>query len=232
MMPPTQWSLVLAAGATPNARSRAALSVLVHRYQHPLYAFVRRRGLDAEAARDLVQAFFLRLLETGDLGAVTPARGKFRSWLLASVDHFLSNTRDRERAAKRGAGAPPLSLDTDEAERRHLQLPADGLDPEKAYLLGWVSALLEGVLSDLRARYADNGEAEVFDGLKGILAGDRVPPYAELAQRLGRTEAAIKKAAERLRDRYRDTLNLALADTLSSPGEVKDELRELLAALR
>src|SRR4051794_3146971 len=146
----THWSVVLAARDRSTPEARAALATLCAAYWYPLYAFVRRKGLGPDEAQDLVQGFFARLLEKDDLRAVDPAKGRFRSFLMASCAHYLANCRDHDRALKRG-GRPPLPIDADEAERRYGREPAHELTPERLFLRRWATTLLDGVLGRLEA---------------------------------------------------------------------------------
>ena len=150
----TRWTVVLAAGQKSDAAAADALATLCQTYWYPVYAFVRRRGYGPEDAQDLTQAFFARVLEKHAMNAADPARGRFRSFLLASLKHFLANEWDRQSAAKRGGGRPPASLDVpfDEAERRYAREPVDALTPDRLFERGWAVTLLDAVLDDLRGR--------------------------------------------------------------------------------
>jgi RNA polymerase sigma factor (sigma-70 family) len=228
----THWSVVLAAGHSHDARARAALESLCRTYWYPLYAFVRRQGQRPHDAQDLTQEFFARLLESSALGAVDPAKGRFRSFLLASLKHFLANCRDHDRAQKRGGGQTPLSFDADTAESRFCREPADPATPDKAYEKQWALTLLALVMARLRDEHAAAGKLAQFEQFKGCLLGDKsLPPYAEIAARDGVTESAVKMAVSRLRQRYRELIYEEIARTVSRPAEVEDEIRHLLAAL-
>ena len=176
----THWSLVVAAGDMQRDDARAALAQLCETYWYPLYAYVRRRGFSAEDAQDLTQAFFARLLEKQKLHVADPERGKFRSFLLASMDHFLANERDRARTQKRGGGRAMLSLDLATGESRVSLEPATDLTPERLYERQWALALLEIVVQRLEAEYAAAGKAAHFALLKDALAG---PPSATIDSR-------------------------------------------------
>jgi RNA polymerase sigma-70 factor (ECF subfamily) len=232
MFATTHWSLVLAARGRPSPDARAALADLCRVYWYPLYAFVRRSGHDATTAEDLTQEFFARLLEKGWLGQADRTKGRFRSFLLAACKHFLTNERDRARALKRGGGKPPLPIDFGGADQRYAREPADELTPERLFERRWALALLDQVLADLRTEYAAVGKGALFDRLKAHLGGAAdSAPYESVAAELGMTAGAVKVAAHRLRQRYRDRLRDAIARTLDDPAAVDDEIRHLFAVL-
>ncbi len=228
----TRWSLVLAAGGEASAESRRALETLCGLYWYPLYAYVRRRGRDADEAQDLTQGFFARLIEKHAVRAADRRRGKFRSYLLASLKHFLANEWDRARAQKRGGGCEVVSIDAESAEGRYHLEPADGLTAERLFERRWALTLLDLVLAELRGQYKSDGKEHIFERLKGFLGG-AVPgsPYAEAAAELGMTPEAVKVAVHRLRRRYRDLLRDQIAQTVASPEEIDDEIHHLFAAL-
>ncbi len=227
----THWSVVLSAGRSDTPRSRVALETLCRTYWHPLYAYVRRRGFSPEDAQDLTQEFFARLLQSHSVASVHPDKGRFRAFLLASMNHFLSDQWDKARALKRGGGKTfPLDLDT--AETRLAQNAAEHLTPEKAYEQRWALTLLEQVYQRLEQQYRGQGNPLLFDKLRETLSGaSPSTPYAELANQLGMTESAVKVAIHRLRHRFRELLRETIADTVSSSVEVEDELRYLLRTL-
>jgi RNA polymerase sigma-70 factor (ECF subfamily) len=224
----TQWSIVAAARDASTESSRAALAVLCERYWFPLYAYARRRGRDADDARDLTQAFFATLLEKHGIRGAAPDRGRFRSYLLGAFKHFLADEYDRAHALKRGGRLVPVSLDA--AESLYAAVPQDERTPDRVYERRWAVALLDRVLARLGEELAETGQAERFELLKGFLTGDPVP-YAEVAAQLGTSEGAAKVAVHRLRGRYRELLRAEIADTLADPADVDDEIRYLLAAL-
>jgi RNA polymerase sigma factor (sigma-70 family) len=227
----TRWSIVLAAkNSADTTFARDALGKLCMTYWYPLYAFVRREGKNAHDAQDLTQEFFARLLEKNWLGGVDRGRGRFRSWLLASLKHFLANEWDKSRAQKRGSGHALIPLDTGDAESRYSHEPADSATADKLYDRRWALAVLDTVLARLRDEFSAAGKAELFDALKPTLTGEK-SPYADIAARLAMTEGAVKVAVHRLRERYRDLIRAEIAETVAAPDEVEDELRHLLAAL-
>jgi len=227
----THWSVVLSAGRDSPAAARAALSALCEAYWYPLYAYVRRRGSSSDDAHDLTQAFFAQILEKGSLSAADPAKGKFRAFLLASMKNFLANDRDRVRAAKRGGGRRIFSIDGAAAERRYVAEPADPETPEKLFERRWALALLERTLDRLRAIHAESGRAGELGRLRVYLTGEAgAPPYRETARDLGMTEEAVKAAVHRLRRRYREELRREIAETVTDPREIAEEIRDLFAA--
>ncbi len=179
----TRWSVVLAAGASRTQRSDRALADLCADYWYPLYAYVRRRGHDPEDARDLTQAFFAKLLEKNGLTSADPARGRFRSFLLTSMRNFLTSEWRRQATLKRGGEVELVSIDYDDAEHRYRVEPASALTPEAIYERRRALALLDRAVDDLRKRYADRGNTELFDILKEYLGADPGGvPYGELSQ--------------------------------------------------
>jgi RNA polymerase sigma factor (sigma-70 family) len=227
----TQWSLVLAARDRATPEAREALAALCETYWYPLYAFVRRKGYDRERAQDLVQGFFLRLLEKDDLHAVAPDKGRFRSYLMAACMHFLANRRDHDRALKRGGGSP-ISLDAAEAERRYALEPAHSLTPERLYLRRWATTLLDAALDRLRQEMAEDGKSSLFEELKSsLLADDDAEPYRQLAARIGRSEGAVRVIVHRMRSRFGAILREEVSRTVADPDDVEQEIRDLFAAL-
>jgi RNA polymerase sigma factor (sigma-70 family) len=229
----THWSVVLAAGDKNSSRSSEALEKLCRTYWYPLFAYVRRRGHNPDDAQDLAQDFFSRLLEKNYLKDVAPEKGKFRSFLLASMNHFLANEWDKAKAEKRGGKIHFISIDAAFEESGHLyEPPAQHLSPEKVYEQQWALALLAQVLARLRQEFVAAGKAELFDHLKGYLTGEkRAETYNELAAKLTTTEGAMKMTVQRMRHRYRELLRDEIAQTVASAAEIEDELRSLLTAL-
>lgn len=228
----THWSVVIAAQRADSTRSQAALAHLCQTYWYPLYAFVRRQGHGPHDAQDLTQEFFARLLEKNYLAVVARERGKFRSFLLAALKHFLANEWNRSRAAKRGGGRELLSLNETDAEGRYLLEPVAETTAEKIFERRWATTLLDLVVNRLREEFALAEKTELYDALKNCLTVEsRSVPYAELGARLGMSEGAVKVAVHRLRARYREVLRDEIAQTVSGPGEIEEELRHLFAAL-
>jgi RNA polymerase sigma-70 factor (ECF subfamily) len=229
---PTRWSVVLAAGNwRAGTAARRAMGELARLYWFPLYAYLRRKGSAPPLAEDLVQGFFTRLLEKDALVAVDRAKGKFRSFLLASLNNFLTNEWDKRRAAKRGGDAAALSLDVVDAEARYAAELTDELTPERVFERRWALAVLEQVLTRLRADYAERGQGAVFAALEHVLVGGAAAGYDQIAGRLGMSPAAVKVAAHRLRRRYRELLRDEIAQTVAEPGLVDEEIQHLLDSL-
>lgn len=227
----TRWSMVQRAGRD-TASARDALESLCRSYWYPLYGFVRRRGFDAEDAGDLTQEFFARLLEKGGLASVDRERGRFRSWLRASMQHFLSNELDRARTLKRGGGVQTLPLELEGAEERFLLEPSDPHTPEKAFDKAWALVLLDRVLARLGRDYRESGRGPLFEALEPrLVETPGAPPMAEVAAQLGMSEGAVKVALHRLRGRYREALAREIAGTVSDPAAIGDELAALFEAL-
>ena len=224
----THWSVVRSAAHTDTTQAHDALAKVCQTYWHPLYAYVRRRGYSPEDAEDLTQGFFAALLQRKGVSTVNPDKGRFRSFLLASLNHFLLDEWDKSRAQKRG-GDKVISLDTGAAETWLNQVPAKDITPEKAFELRWAITLLEQVYRILEGEYRREGKGELFEVLRGTLAGPgNSAPYAELGQRLGMTEGTVKVAVHRLRQRYRTLLRETIAETVATEAEAEDELRYLL----
>jgi RNA polymerase sigma factor (sigma-70 family) len=228
----TQWSLVLAAGHGNGDQSHTALAALCTRYWYPLYAFIRRRGHQPEEAQDLTQSFLLDLFEKDSLLVADPARGRFRSFLLASLKNFLANEHRAASAEKRGGHRLHLSIETGGAEDRYLHEPVHELTPEHIFERRWALTILDSALDDVRQQFQTQGNEALFQTLGPLLvAGAEAPPYRQLAQQLGMTAGAVKVAVHRLRRSYGEALRQRVAETVASADEVDDELRRLLATL-
>jgi RNA polymerase sigma-70 factor (ECF subfamily) len=228
----THWSVVLAAGADNPTRARAALEQLCTVYWYPLYVFLRRRGHQPADAEDLVQGFIAHLLERRFFQAADPDKGRFRSYLLASLNHYVADTASRAGCLKRGAGKPLLSLDAAAAEHRYALEPADPSSPEQLFERRWALTLLDTVLQRLETEAAESGRTNLFRQIKGVLQGDRGQvPYAQLTPRLGMSEAALTMTVHRLRRRYRELVREEIAHTVSRPVEIDEEMRHLFRVL-
>jgi RNA polymerase sigma factor (sigma-70 family) len=221
--------MVLAcADGSDSDRAREALASLFQTYWYPLYAYVRRRGYGEQDAEDLVQAFCLHLHEKHAVARADRARGKFRTFLLSSLQNFLANEKERASAQKRGGGRELVRLDADEAEARYDREPAGSVTPETIFEKRWAHALLDQTVSDLRADFIMRGKQRLFDGLSSFLTGDlRETSYQTAADRLGLPLSAIKTTVHRLRRDYRSKLREEIGRTVSSPDEVDDELNHL-----
>ncbi|MEX1362932.1 MAG: hypothetical protein AB1Z98_07390 [Nannocystaceae bacterium] len=229
--PTTRWSVVLGAAQGSEA-PRKALHELCAAYWRPLYAFARRDGLSAEDAEDLVQGFLSSLLSGSTMAAVDRERGRFRSYLLGALRHYLANERARAATLKRGGGQAPLSLtiDRDDAEGT-LEIP-DDRTPEGAYAYVWAMEILRRTRERLGQRYADDGRAELFAALEPFLLDGDTPRYREVAQQLSMTEANARVAVHRLRGRFGVALREEVADTVPTAAEIDDELRAVIDAIR
>jgi len=227
----THWTVVFAAGKQRTEQSDRALATLCQAYWHPLYTYVRRRGYSPHDAEDLTQEFFARILARNDVATVSPERGKFRAYLLAAINHFLSDEWDKARAQKRGGGQV-IHLDSALAESLYAQDHAADLAPERLFDQRWAITVLEEVYQQLRREYERDGKAALFEILRFSLMGERsAVPYAELAGKLNLSDGAVKVSVHRLRHRYRQVLRERVAGTVSSPDEVEEEMRYLLRAV-
>ncbi|MBI4662327.1 MAG: sigma-70 family RNA polymerase sigma factor [Verrucomicrobia bacterium] len=216
-----------------GSKAEQALASLCEVYWYPLYAFVRRQGHSPQDAQDLTQAFFARFLEKDYLKDVDRQKGKFRSFLLASLKHFLADQRDRDQAQKRGGGKALVSLDAQTAETRYLLEPHDDLTPDKIFERRWALTLLEQAMARLREEFTLAGKSEFFDQLKVFMAAEKGPvTYAGAAAKLSTTEAAVKMSVQRMRRRYRELLRAEIAHTVARTEEIDEELRHLAEALR
>jgi RNA polymerase sigma factor (sigma-70 family) len=228
----THWSVVLAAGHSSSLQHQPALSQLCHTYWYPLYAYLRRHGCDAHQAADHTQAFFTRLLEKETLKRVKPEGGKFRSFMLTALKHFISNERVRAAAQKRGGGRAILSLNLEDAENQYVLEPADDLTPDKLFEKSWALTLLKRAMDRLEAEMAAKGKQALFGQLKGYLAAEtETIPYQKVAATLNMTEGTVRVSVHRLRRRCRALLRDEIAQTVTSSEEVDDEIHDLFTAL-
>jgi DNA-directed RNA polymerase specialized sigma24 family protein len=228
----THWSVVLAARETDAPQAAAALEKLCRTYWYPLYAYLRRRGYGEHDAQDLTQGFFAHLFERDWLQRVAREKGRFRSYLLAALNYFLADQRDRASAQKRGGGRPIISFDAHEAEERYRLEPVDERSPDKLFERRWAMTLLDQVLSRQAQEFSDAGKRELFNRLQPFLVeGSSENTYAEIAREGGISEEALKKAVQRMRRRYHQLFREEIAQTVASPEEVEDELRHLCAIL-
>ena len=228
----THWSLVLAAGNSSSEHRAAALEQLCRTYWYPLYAFVRRQGCAPAEAQDLTQEFFSHLLARDVLAEVDPAKGRFRSFLLASLKNLMANEWKRGQRQKRGGGAALFSLDAVAAEERYQLEPADNTTPETIFERRWADALLDRVLSRLRDECDASGRMQRFETLKVFLLEEKgTTSLSEAAARLGLSVIAVKGVVHRLRQRYREIFREEVAQTVDQPQDVDEEIRHLLRAL-
>jgi DNA-directed RNA polymerase specialized sigma24 family protein len=227
----TRWSLVLALRDRSAPDAAAALATLCETYWYPVYAFIRRTGKSTDDARDLTQAFFTRVIEKDYFSQARQERGRFRSFLLTSVRHFLSNQQDWDRAEKRGGRTPHLSLEFDSGERMYQIEPVEHTTPESLYERRWALAVLDNAMAQVRAKYEGSGRGDLFLHLQPFLTGDDPGSYADLAAKVGSTEGALRVAVHRMRQQFGAALREAIAETVEDPGEVEAELRHLLATV-
>ena len=225
----THWSVVLAVGQHHSDAAATALEQLCRTYWYPLYAYLRRRGYSEHDAQDLTQGFVVQLLERRSLERVEPHKGKFRSFLLASLNYFLADERDRAQAQKRGGGCELFSLELNEAEGRYASDAAThDCTPEKLYERRWAITLLDCVLARVAREFADAGKGELFGQLQAFLVeGSRGKSYREIAAETGLSEEAVKKSVQRMRQRYYELFRQEIAQTVATSAEVEEELRHL-----
>lgn len=227
----TNWSVVLEAQRTDVALATAALERLCTKYWHPIYVFIRRRGASHHEAEDLTQSFFSHLLDNQIVKEVDTRKGKFRSLILASLTHFLTNEWSRRQTLKRGGRLKFISLDELAVEQLYRQEIVESFTPEKLFDRRWALTVLDHVLARLRQEYTATGKAELFRKLEPGLTGEvNLARYAEWAAALNMNEGALKVALHRLRRRFGELLRSEVAHTVTDPEEVAGEIRHLLAA--
>jgi DNA-directed RNA polymerase specialized sigma24 family protein len=224
----TQWTVVRGAQAWPAEQRRQALSQLCQAYWMPLYVFLRRSGYSDSDSEDYVQGYFEQLLSDDYLKSVDSANGRFRSFLLVSLKHYVGNQHARGKAIKRGGHVQTGSLHFESAERWYLLEPASNATAEKLFDRRWALSLMDLVMSRLRERFVAQGRAELFDQLQPHLMRDsqRVP-YAQIAAELNCTVESLKSTMHRIKGWYRELLMAEISQT-TSPEEVEDELNDLL----
>ncbi len=228
----THWSVVLAAGGGQTETARHALERLCENYWYPLYCCVRRHGHSPENAQDLTQAFFAKVLEKNQIALADRERGRFRTFLLRSLENFLRSQHRDASAQKRGGGRAIISLDAQTAEERYASEPVDKLSPEALFERQWAGAVLESVLGSLRREFSLRGRQDLFEALEPHLWGDDTStPYGKIGAGLNMTMVAVRVTLHRLRQRFQELLREEIAHTLENPAEVEDELRALRRAL-
>jgi RNA polymerase sigma factor (sigma-70 family) len=226
----TSWSLILA--ASDQSGRGEALARLCETYWHPVYAFIRRNGHDPDKAQDLTQEFFARLIEKNYLEDADRNRGRFRSFLLTSVKHFLANEWDREQALKRGGGRIPVSFDAVEAEEWYIPAVVVDATPETLFEHRWAISLLERVVTRLRSEYAAAGKEEQFASMEMFLEPDSNDArYEQVARRMGISAGALRMAVLRMRRRYRALLRSEIADTVATNEDIDEEIKFLASKL-
>lgn len=228
----TRWSTILKARDQSAPGSAEALESLCGSYWYPLYAFVRRQGRSPHDAQDLTQAFFARLLQKDYLQSAAREKGRFRTFLIVALKRFLANEWDRARAQKRGGGRTFLSFDNAEAERRYEAEPSDGSRADRIYERRWALTLLEQALRRLREDYERTNRSGDYENLKPFLAAERgTIPYVQIASELGTSEGAARVLIHRLRKQFRVLFREEIAQTVSDPAEVDDEVRYVVSVL-
>ncbi len=227
----THWTVVLAAGQRHSPQADHALEELCRTYWFPLYAYVRRRGHAKADAEDVVQAFFARFLAKNYLAGLSEERGRFRAFLLAALKNFLINEWKHASRQKRGGGEATLSLDWETADTKFQVAAQNEPSPDQAFDREWALALLSRVIERLQAECVADGKAKLFEQLKVFLAaGKGETAQSEVAKSLGMEEGAVRVAVHRLRKRYRQLLRDEIANTLSDPAMVDEEMRALFGA--
>lgn len=232
----TQWSVVLTAAQDLTPAGQAALAELYQSYWYPLYAHVRRRGYSPQDSQDLTQGFFLHLLEGRGLAHVEPDKGRFRSFLLASLQNFLSTAQRRERTIKRGGLCTFISLDAEAGESRYQLEPVDdsGLTAEQIFDARWALTLLNRAMASVQVQYVARGKGKIFDTLKGFLPSGSTKElscYHGAAETLGISEAAVNTLIHRLRQQYSLALRREVARTITEPTAIDEEIHLLCEAL-
>jgi DNA-directed RNA polymerase specialized sigma24 family protein len=228
----TRWTLVLAAVEKPTADSRQALARLCEIYWHPVYAFIRRSGHDPEEAQDLTQGFFTLLVAKNYLQSADRERGRFRSFLLTAVKHYLANEWDRENALKRGGGQVRIPLDSLDLETWYKPAVVNEDTPEVLFQKRWALSLLDHVMTKLRVHYREAGKGEQFEVLSTFLnRNPNDPRYETVAAEAGTSAGALRMSAMRMRRKYREFLRAEIAETVTSPEDIDDEIRFLLSVL-
>ena len=228
----THWSVVLAAGQSASKAAENALEELCRRYWYPLYAYLRRKGYSEHDAQDLTQGFFEHLIERRTLESVGREKGKFRSFLLSCLNHFLAHERERAGAQKRGGGRELISLNGEEAEQRYRLEPRDERSPERIFEHRWAMTLLDQVLAQLDREFQETGRENLFQKVRPFLVeGKGNGPYRHAADEIGMSEEAFKKAVQRMRRRYSELFRSEIAHTVATKEEVDEELRYLCGVL-
>jgi RNA polymerase sigma factor (sigma-70 family) len=230
----TQWSQVLTARDGSGTEAHQALESLCRTYWQPLYAYIRHQGSDPDESADLTQAFFAELLEENFLDGVNPEKGRFRSFLLAALRHFLSHERDRVKAQKRGGGTTTISIDVEAGESGYaLRPPSNEMSPADVFERRWAITVLDRALARLRQEAKDSGDEDQVEQLKQYLtSAEPQSPYREAAAALGISEGAVATAVHRLRKQYGQCLRAELAELVLEPADIDDELRHMLAVVR
>lgn len=229
----THWSVVIAAGDSTQEAAHTALNQLCQTYWYPLYVFVRRKGIAPQDAQDLTQAFFEDFLTRNQVARADPERGRFRSFLLRSLENFLHNQWRRRTALKRGGTQAPISFDASQAEDRLAAEPMDLRAPDQVYVRKWAQTLLQEANLSLEREWSGTGRSSLFTELLSHLWSDpNSLPYADLCARFDLTPVNLRVTIHRFRQRYRELLRQTVASTVADPADVDDELRFLIQAVQ
>ena len=224
--PLTHWSVLLTAKQGDTSEAALAMEKLCRAYWPPLYGYIRREGHAVAEAQDLTQEFFARFLARDYLQKVHPEQGKFRSFLLAYLKHFLCEQRRKAVAQKRGGGQTLVSLDATFGEEGYLLEPVDNLTPDQVFERRWAQTVMQAALDQLRQEYVTRGQAALFERLQDYQPYEPGGcSYTQLGQELGLTEAAVKSAVRRMRQRHRELLREEVGRTVTRPEEIEEELR-------
>jgi DNA-directed RNA polymerase specialized sigma24 family protein len=225
--------VVLTAGNSESPQAHDALEKLCRTYWYPLYAYVRRKGYSADDAQDLTQEFFARLLARNYLNVADRNKGKFRSFLLGSLEHFLAREWTRAHAQKRGGGHSIFSFHEMDAENRYLLEPVHELTAEKIFDRRWATTVLEQAMAQLRDESMSEQKGDLFNKVECLLSGEKgEASYAEVAAELSMSEGAFKVAVHRLRRRFGDLIRAQIAQTVATPQGADEELQYLFSVLR
>jgi len=232
----TRWTLVRQAADSQTSSEHAlvALSELCQIYWRPVYLFLRRQGIPQHDAQDLTQSFFADLIENRAYARADELKGRFRSFLLGTLKHFLAHARDRDRAQKRGGGVQQVHLDEAALlEAETYAAPNQNWSPDGVFEREWAASLLRPALDRLAQEYTVAGKDALFEALKVYLTGgpSAAVPYEEMAKRLGRAATTLRSDVARLRARYRAILREEVGSTVVDPGDIDEELRHLREAM-
>jgi RNA polymerase sigma-70 factor (ECF subfamily) len=228
----THWSVVTAAGKGSSQQARSALETLCRTYWYPIYSYVRRKGHPPEEAQDLTQEFFAQLIAKEHFSLADPSKGKFRGFLLATLDYFLAREWSRAHRQKRGGQFTFISRDEQPPEERYRLEPADNETPEKIFLRQWTLTVLKQAMNKLQCECEAHGKGDLFRETKNLISGEREGvAYAQISKNLTMGEGAVRVAVHRLRQRYGELLRSEIAHTVSSEEEVNEELHYLFQVL-
>lgn len=228
----TRWSVVLSAGEE-GPDSRNALEELCQAYWYPLYRFVRTKGFESDQAADITQGFFALLLERHDFENLKQEKGRFRSFLLASIKNYIANEREKMSAQKRGGAVKTFSIDVDDAEKKFQLDSGDDTSPDNAYERTWALTLLQQVQVKLKQEYSSNEKQKLFEKIASFLGGSSpdLPTYQQVAQELEMTESAVKVNVHRMRKQFRKLLRDEISNTVATEQEIDQELNEMFSVL-